>query len=258
MKLSYLQQGFGSNLPLVLLHPFPLNAHFWKNQLSGLSSSRHVIAPNFRGYGASFIESSDPISVASLATDVQKTLRNANISKAIFAGCSMGGYVLFELWRQDKELFAGMALIDTKAHADTEEARAKREEMVEKLRLSGTADLPDTAAGMLSDQTRSEHPEIERDVRSMAAMPECETVIKTVQMMAARPDSTPTLSQIDVPTLIIVGEKDSVTPPEAANYMHSRIAGAKLITVPGAGHYAPLENPAVVNQALADFCASLD
>lgn len=257
MKLSYLQQGFGTALPLVLLHPFPLNAHFWKNQLSGLSNSRHVIAPNFRGYGASFIDPSDPITVAALASDIKKTLSNAKISKAIFAGCSMGGYVLFELWRQDKDLFAGMALIDTKAQADTAEARQKRADMVENLRKSGTADLPDIAAGMLSDHTRATQPDIERDVRSMAAMPACETVIKTVEMMAARPDSTPTLSQINVPTLVIVGEDDAVTPPQAALYMQNSIAGARLLTVPNAGHYAPLESPAVVNQALSEFCSNL-
>src|SRR5690606_26649847 len=110
MKLSYLQQGFGTALPLVLLHPFPLHSHFWRNQLSGLSKNRHVIAPSFRGYGASILEPSDPITIAACATDIRKTVKNLKISRAIFAGCSMGGYILFELWRQEKDLIAGMAL----------------------------------------------------------------------------------------------------------------------------------------------------
>lgn len=257
MKLSYLQQGFGTSLPLVLLHPFPLNSRFWSNQLSGLSHSSHVVAPDFRGYGASTSENLENISIAAFATDIRKTLKGAKISKAIFAGCSMGGYVLFELWRQDPALIAGMAFIDTRAEADTEEARAKRMELIEKIKLSGTADLPDMAAGYMSQATRDTRPAVERDVRSWAQKPSCEVIIRTLEMLARRPDSVATLATITVPTIAIVGEEDKVTPVDAARVIADGVEDARLVTVPGAGHLSPLEDPKAVNAALASLIAEV-
>lgn len=257
MKLSYLQQGFGAALPLVLLHPFPLNSHFWKNQLSGLSRERHVIAPNFRGYGATVIEASDRISIETFASDIRKTMRNLSVPRAIFAGCSMGGYVLFELWRQEPSLVAGMAFIDTRAEADTEEARQKRMDTIEKIQQAGTADLPGSVADYLSSKTQENAPAVERDVRSWAEEPSCETVIKSLEMLAKRPDSVPTLATINVPTVVIVGEDDKVTPPDAAKVIAENIPESKLAIIPDAGHFSPLENPAAVNQAMQDFLPTI-
>jgi 3-oxoadipate enol-lactonase len=257
MKLSYLQQGFGTSLPLVLLHPFPLHSHFWKNQLSGLSRDRHVLAPSFRGYGASILDPSDHITIETFASDVRKTLRSAKIPRAIFAGCSLGGYVLFELFRQEPALIAGLALIDTRAEADTAEARAKRMEMIDKLKQVGTVDLPDMAAGYLSEKTRRENPAVEREVRLWASQASCQSVIKSLEMMAIRPDSTPTLAKIDVPTLVVVGEEDQITPVGAAAHIADNIKDAKLVTVPGAGHLSPLENPSAVNSALREFLPTI-
>lgn len=253
MKLSYLQQGFGSGLPLVLLHPYPLNSRFWSNQLSALSKKRHVIAPHFRGYGATRVEQQDEFTIARFATDVRNTLATAQVPKAVFAGCSMGGYVLFELWRQEPELVAGMVLIDTKAGQDDDDLRIKRRELIEKVRAVGTADLPDAIITLLSEVTRETKPGVVRDVRAWAEEPSCVTIIKTLEMLLSRPDSQPTLATIDVPTLILVGENDPITSPEVAAQMCDSIKDARMEIIPGAGHLAPLENPAAVNAALANF-----
>ncbi len=258
MKLSYLQQGFGSALPLVLLHPFPLHSHFWRNQLSGLSRERHVIAPSFRGYGASILEPSDPITIAACATDIRKTMKNLKIPKAIFAGCSMGGYILFEMWRQEKELIAGMALIDTRAEPDDDAAKTKRRDLIEKINETGSSVLPDIVAGYLSETTRLNNPAIERDVRLWASQTSPDTAVKSLQMLADRPDSRPTLSQIDAPTLVIVGEDDNITPPDAAKVINHGIKDSTLVTIPDAGHFAPLENAVAVNQAMNEFMANVD
>jgi pimeloyl-ACP methyl ester carboxylesterase len=257
MKLSYLQQGFGAKPPVILLHPFPLHSHFWKNQLSGLSKDRHVIAPSFRGYGASVLDPSDHITVETYASDVRKTLRSAKIPKAIFAGCSMGGYVLFELFRQEPEVLAGMVLVDTRAEADTEQARGKRMDLIEKLQQTGTADIPDMAAGYLSDSTREKNPAVERDVRTWAGQASCQSVIKSLEMMAKRPDSTPTLSKINIPTMVLVGENDQVTPVDAARHIANNIDNARLEIIPEAGHLSPLENPAAVNEVMQDFLTTI-
>jgi len=258
MKLSYLQQGFGSRLPLVLLHPYPLNARFWSNQLSGLSKDRHVIAPNFRGYGSSSADGPDEFTVERFASDVRKTLHTAQIPKAIFAGCSMGGYVLFELWRQAPELIDSMILADTKADADTDAAKARRLETIENVKKVGTVELPDTVAGFLSDATKTNCPSVEREVRMWASEAKAETVTKSLQMLVNRPDSTPTLSTINVPTLILVGEEDKITPPDDARKMETIIADASMVVVPNAGHLSPLENPRVVNEAITEFLAETE
>jgi len=257
MKLSYLQQGFGSNFPLVLLHPYPLNAHFWKNQLSGISRQRHVIAPNFRGYGATPADAGDHFSVEMFASDVRKTLHNLKIPKAVFAGCSLGGYVLFELWRQDPDLIAGMAFIDTRAEADTEEGRAKRMDSIQKIRETGNAMIPDVAAGLLSETTRKARPDVEREVKSWAAKPDCDTLIKSIELLAKRPDSQATLPTIDVPTLVVVGEEDTVTPVSSAEIIANGVENGSLVKIPEAGHLSPLENPLAVNQALSEFLPTI-
>lgn len=256
MKLSYLQQGFGSGLPLVLLHPYPMNAKFWCNQLASLSKTRHVIAPNFRGYGATRVEPQDEFSMERFATDIRKTLATAQIPKAIFGGCSWGGYVLFELWRQQPDLIGGLILCDTRAEADTEQARARRLEQVDHVRKAGTAELPDTAVGFLSENVRLNNHAVVNDVRAWAQEPNCDTIIKSLEMLAARPDSTPTLATITVPTLVMVGAEDQVTPLDCAQRLADGIADSSLVIVPDAGHYAPLENPAVVNEAILDFLAT--
>ncbi len=253
MKLSYLQQGFGSNLPLVLLHPYPLNARFWSNQLSALSKNRHIIAPHFRGYGATRAESRDEFSIASFANDIRDTLATAQVQKAIFAGCSMGGYVLFELWRQDPALISAMVLVDTKAEPDDEVTKNKRRKLIEQVRSVGTVDLPHASAGMLSGVTQETKPGVVRDVQAWAGEPSCETIIKTLELLANRPDSRATMATINVPTLILVGEKDEVTPPEKSLQMGEAIKGSRVEVISNAGHLAPLENPAAVNAAITAF-----
>lgn len=256
MRLPYLQQGFGSELPLVLLHPFPLNAHFWSNQLAGFSKDRHVIAPNFRGYSSIPLDPQAELSIERFAGDVRKTLQINQIDKAVFAGCSLGGYVLFELWRQQPDLVAGFIFADTRAEADTPEQIDKRMQLKKKIEESGTRDLPDVVAGFLSEHTRRESPEVERTVRSWAEEPEPSVIIKSIDMLAQRPDSVSTLSDIDVPTLVLVGSDDQVTPKEAAQVIADNIAGAELKVIPDAGHLAPLENPVAVNDAIREFLPS--
>jgi pimeloyl-ACP methyl ester carboxylesterase len=257
MRLSYLQQGFGDNLPVVLLHPFPLNARFWSNQLSGLSRQRHIIALNFRGYGATRVESGDEFSVERFAGDIRKSMNTAQVPKAIFVGCSMGGYVLFELWRQAPELVGGMVFIDTRAEADTPQAHAKRMDLIEHVRNTGTADLPDIAEGFLSETTRQTRADVVNDVRNWAAEPSCDVIIKTIEMLARRPDSTSTLATITVPTLVIVGEEDQVTPPDAAVHIADGIEDAQLVRIPDAGHLSPIETPHLVNKAISEFIGAI-
>ncbi len=255
MKLAYLQQGFGTELPLILLHPYPLNSRLWCHQLARVSRNRHVIAPDFRGYGRSRPEPQEGFTIEQFASDIRKTLKGAQVPKAVFAGCSMGGYVLFELWRQDPSLIAAMMFIDSKADPDDDAARAKRLEAIDTVRETGTAKLPEVVAGMMSEETRTNKLDVVRDVSTWATEPSCETIIRSIEMLMNRPDSVPTLATIDVPTLVLVGEHDKVTPLEVAQTIHDGVEDSVLKVIPGAGHLSPIENPEAVNREMSAFLA---
>lgn len=256
MKLHY-EESVGSEdlfLPIVCLHAFPVYSHMYWQQVEHLSDQHRILALNFRGYGASAGSfSPDSFNVTQFALDVRDTLREIDIPRAVFVGCSMGGYVLFELWRREPELIAGMVLADTKAEADTEQERAGRYERIEKIKAEGTAGLPDSTAGMLSDKTRSERGQVEVMVRDWATQPTAETITSTLDMLAKRPDSIATLATINVPTLVLVGENDKVTPLANAQTIHEGIVGSTLQVIPAAGHLSPLERPEETNDAIRHF-----
>lgn len=239
---------------LVLLHPYPVNSNFWAEQVDAFSDSWQVVCPDFRGYGESPADApAEPFSVQQYATDILETLTDLKITHAVFGGCSMGGYVLFELWRQRPSIFRGIILADTRAEADTSEARAKRDDTIATITEIGTANLPETATGMLSPVTRETKPDVVKNVRQMASNLDKTVITSTLAMLRDRPDSLATLPTINVPTLILVGEHDTVTPLDAAETMHRQIVNSRMAIVPQSGHYSPLENPDFVNPVIRKF-----
>lgn len=239
---------------LVLLHPYPVNGYFWENQREEFEETWQVVCPHFRGFDDLIPDDLDePYTVEQFAKDILETLDDASITQAVFGGCSMGGYVLFELWRQRPSLFRGIILADTRAEADSPEARAKRDDTIATITEIGTANLPETATGMLSPVTRETKPEVVKHVRQMASNLDKAVITSTLAMLRDRPDSLATLPTINVPTLILVGEHDTVTPLDAAETMHRQILNSRMAIVPQAGHYSPLENPDFVNPVIRKF-----
>jgi 3-oxoadipate enol-lactonase len=176
----------------------------------------------------------------------------------VFAGCSMGGYTMFELWRQAPGLIAGMVLCDTRAEPDTDESRAKRSEQIRMIRERG----PDfmqyfVAQNLLSETTRTEQPGVVVRVKELVSQAPAETMVATLQALADRADSGPTLASINVPTLVVVGENDTVTPLAASERLRKDIPGAELQVIPGAGHLTPLEKPDEINALLGRFVKRL-
>jgi pimeloyl-ACP methyl ester carboxylesterase len=246
----------GTGLPVVFIHGFPHNRTLWAPQLGGLLTRARCIAPDLRGFGES--EINGPYTMDSYADDVINVLDALHIGRAVIAGLSMGGYVAFALWRRHRDRVRGLILADTRAGADSDETRAKRREMIALARARGSGAVADAQiAGMVGRTTREKHPDIADAVHQMLAVAPVEGVVGALEAMMDRPDSTPTLATIDVPTLIIVGEEDVLTPPKEARAMHEQIAGSRLEILACAGHVSNVERPAAFNHVASEFLGVL-
>ena len=253
--MNYEESGDG--LPVVLVHGFPLDHTLWAPQLAGLMARCRCIAPDLRGFGNS--PALPPYSMDRYADDVVETLDRLGVERAVVGGLSMGGYIAFAMWRRHRRRIRALVLIDTKAGADSDEIRERRRAQMEVARKRGAEVL---AAQMLPAQlgasTRERHPEVVEVVRQMLSRAPVDGIVGALEAMIARPDSTPTLATIDVPTLIIVGEEDTATPPPEARKLHEGIRGSRFELVASAGHLSSLERPAAVNHLLSEFIARLD
>ncbi len=247
----------GVGTPVLLLHGFPHDRTLWAPQLAGLMSRCRCIAPDLRGFGMSPV--APPYNMDRYADDVVELLDRLGIERPVVAGLSMGGYVALAMWRRHRRRIRALVLLDTRAGADSDESRAKRRQQIETVRSQGPVVLAaQLLPGQLGDRTRERHPEVVEDVRMMLARAPVEGIVGALEAMISRPDSTPTLRTIDVPTLIVVGEEDSLTPPAEARKLHEGIAGSRLELISGAGHLSSLERPAAVNHVLSEFIARLE
>jgi 3-oxoadipate enol-lactonase len=249
-------EDVGAGIPLVLLHAFPLDRTMWSPQLGALVDQARCIAPDLRGFGET--TASAPFSMDRYADDVAGLLDALHISSAVIAGLSMGGYVAFGMWRRHRHRIRGLVLADTRATPDTVEARALRESLIE-LALTKGSDAVAGAqiAGLVGKSTRAKRPDIYDSVHRLIAQASPVGIVGALQAMMARPDSTPLLSGIDVPTLIIVGAEDGLTPAKESRAMHSAIAGSRLEVLAHAGHLSSVERPAAFNTVLSEFLAGL-
>ena len=169
----------------------------------------------------------------------------------------MGGYVAFAFLRKYPQMVSALVLADTRAEADPPEGVQKRTTQQEQVRSEGIDGLVEALTGaLLSESTKQKRPDVAKTVRAVMDNP-ARSFIGELEAMKARPDSTDGLASISVPTLIIVGEDDAVTPPDAARKMHEHISGSTLVVVPEAGHLSNLEAPDTFNGALAEFLTPL-
>jgi pimeloyl-ACP methyl ester carboxylesterase len=251
--LHYREAGQGADV-VVLLHAFPLHSGMWEAQLASLAARFRVIAPDWRGLGAS--RPAPQISTMELlAGDVVHLLRALAIRRAGFAGLSMGGYVALELYRRAPDLFRGLALCDTKAAPDTEEAKATREQFAQDALAKGSSWVAREFAPKL---LRPEpDPAALARVRALIESNAPDGVAAAQRGMARRIDSVPTLRRITCPTLVVVGEQDRLTPPGDAQRIAQSVRGARMVTIPGAGHLPNVENPGAFDGALSQFFAAL-
>lgn len=256
--VNYTDTG-GDGPPVLLLHAFPLSSAAWEPQIESLSDRFRFIAPDLMGFGASTAPDDEAsYTMDSYADDAAALLDDLGLDKVVLVGLSMGGYIAFAFLRRHGDRVRALVLADTKAEADPPEGLEKRTNQQAQVRAEGTAGLIEGLSGaLLGEATREKKPDVvEATKKLMAANPPA-GFIGGLEGMKGRPDSTGDLASINVPTLVIVGENDAVTPPEAARKLHEHIGGSRLVVIPEAGHLSNLEAPEAFTGALAEFLGSL-
>lgn len=244
-------------MALLMIHGFPFSSAMWEPQVEDLASLTRIVAPDLRGHGRSQ-PIKGPYDVEMLAEDCMGLLDYLAISgPVVVCGMSMGGYIALEFFRQFPEMVAGLILTSTRALPDTTEGKIGRDNMIKKAKTEGVSAI---AAAMLpkllSPQTFENDPEVVEFVQEMMEGTSLEGVIGALAAMRDRPDSMPTLAEIDVPTLIIHGADDQIIPVTEAEAMRDAI-GAKLVVIPEAGHVVNLEQIDAFNDAVTDFLMAL-
>jgi pimeloyl-ACP methyl ester carboxylesterase len=243
----------GDGPPLVLLHPFPVHHEFWNALLPSLGQRYRLLLPDLRCHGRSGWTGS-AATMEQHAGDLATLLDANQIKQAFFCGVSIGGYVLFEFWRRYRDRVRALVLCDTRAQADTPEGRTHRLAAVAEIEKKGADDYLDgMVPKLLGETTRRSRPDQAAHARQRMAVSKPAGICAALRGMAERPDSVPTLKTISVPTLIVVGEEDTLTPPPDAELMAREISGSRLLRIPRAGHYAPFEQPEKVVGELRKF-----
>ena len=242
----------GAGPPVVLLHPFPLSHKFWMHVAERLSTRYRLVMPDLRAHGDSGA-GNGPATMEKMAADLALLCGEEHIAKGHFVGVSIGSYVLFEFWRRQREQVSSLVLANTRAAAETPESRANRLAIADKVLREGTASfIAEMLLKLMSPATLNNRPDIVDAARQMMQKMSPQDIAAVQQGMADRPDSVPTLKTINVPTLIIAGEDDSI-PRSEFELMRRQIAGSRLNVIPHAGHYAALEQPEEFAALLRSF-----
>ena len=247
--LRYHQSGSG---PVALfLHGFPLDHSMWQFQWEDLSEVRTCVAPDLRGFGASATPGPELLTMDQHALDMMDLLDHLGADRADIVGLSMGGYVALALWALHPERFRSLALIDTRANADDQAARANRDAVAERLVEEGREEWTRSMIPPLIGPDATLF--VRARLRAMIESTRYETILAALEGMKNRPDRVGDLPGVDTPTVVICGEHDALTPLDLSRGLAEAIPGARLEVIPGAGHMSPLERPDAVNAALRAF-----
>jgi 3-oxoadipate enol-lactonase len=246
----------GSGPPVILLHPFPVNHEFWLPVSRLLSSRYRLIMPDLRGHGESSL-GDGPATMQKHADDIARMMTATGVDRAPLIGVSIGGYAIFEFWRRFRDRVSAFVLCNTKAGADTGDARSARLDTAQEVLERGTEPFFEgMLQKVLSETTRRSRPDLVEGALRMMRKMSAEGVAGVQRGMADRPDSVATLRTINVPTLIITGDEDKMTGVPEAEILKQNIAGSQMRIVSKAGHYSPWEQPDELGKLLRQFLDS--
>lgn len=259
----------GTGLPVVFLHPTPLDRDYWRPLTRELAGIRAIV-PDLRGHGLSELGSSLPsggfarvpnaavLTMGQHASDILALLDHLQVRRAVFAGCSIGGYVLLELWRVAAQRIHGLAFICSKPQPDAEANLEKRAETIAKARSEGVTAIFDGLAQTLPGASfRCDHPELVTELRThMTLTPEA--LIAVQAGLATRPDSVATVGTIRQPVLAIAGAEDASVTPAEMEAFRAAPGGCEFHLLPGAGHLAAFEQPRKVASLMAPWLRQFD
>ncbi len=255
--VRYLEAGDGGRA-VVFLHAFPLSADQWLPQMRRVPRGWRAIAPDLRGFGGARQAGPDAENLDAQAADVLALMTHLDIDRAVIAGLSMGGYIAFAIVRRARPRVSGLVLANTRATADSAEAMAGRDRMIDLVQREGAAAIArEMMPKLLGPATRQEQPDLEMAVRQLIEANAADGIAAALRAMKARPDASPMLPAIECPTLIVAGEEDALIPEADVEAMRRAIPAATRVTIPRAGHLTNLEAPGLFNDAIAAFLADV-
>ncbi|HJR61880.1 MAG TPA: alpha/beta fold hydrolase [Vicinamibacterales bacterium] len=241
---------------VVLLHAFPLNAGLWRPQVERAPTGWRFVTPDLPGFATSGLPPAR--TMEEMAREVLNVIDEQGIARAVIGGVSMGAYVTLALYRLVPERFSAMILADTRATADNDQQIEGRRKMIATVREKGPSAIADEMLPKLLGATSHRvRPELAGRLRAMIEGNSRETIAGAVEAMMGRADSRPLLAQISVPTLVLCGEEDVLTPPSDSEALHAGIRGSRLAMLPGAGHLPNFETPDAFSFELNAFLGEL-
>lgn len=246
----------GSGETVLFLHAFPLHRAMWEGQTGALRGRVQTLAVDFRGFGESDVPAG-PYRLETFADDVLALARALSIERATVVGLSMGGYVAFRLIERAPEFARALVLADTRAEPDAPDAKTRRYALAERVEREGMGALSDFVGALLGPTSKARRPEVSARVQRVIGQPDPRAVAETLRALGERPDSRPLLLRIEVPTLMLVGEEDTLTPPDSARVIAAAVPGARLTVIPGSGHLSNLEAAETFNGELLRFLDGL-
>jgi pimeloyl-ACP methyl ester carboxylesterase len=256
--MSWLESGSSSATRVIVwLHAFPLSSAMWTRQLEAMPGGWRAIAPDLAGLGQTVDHDGTPL-IEDFARDVDALMSALSAESAVIAGLSMGGYTALALHRVAPARVAGLILANTKSTPDTPQARAGREGMLNVVESRGAGGVADEMMPkLLGRTTQSSRPEVAATVRGLIESNTTAGIARAIKRLRDRPDSTPQLASISVPTLVLTGEEDVIISLDDSRALSTGIAGATLSVLPASGHLASLETPDAFNAAVLAWLGTL-
>ena len=253
IAINYNEHGISQGLPVVFIHGFPFSHDMWEPQMNVMPNDIHAIAYDVRGHGDSDVGDGQ-FTIELFVDDLIALLDHLFIEKAILCGLSMGGYIALRTFERHPDRVRGLILCDTKSGPDMNAAKIKRTVTMKAVKAAGVQTFAeDFVKAIFWEKTFKRNPSIIAFIKQIICTNSQRGICGTLLALAARTDTTPTLSSINIPTCIIVGEHDKLTPPSDAQTMHSMIEGSELHILSNAAHMSNLENVQEFNERLIAF-----
>jgi 3-oxoadipate enol-lactonase len=253
-EIFYVDAGISKAAPLVLIHGFPFSHEMWDPQIEALQKRFRLIVYDLRGHGKSAVGDGQ-YTLEFFVDDLLGLLDHLKLERAVLCGLSMGGYIALRAVERNPERVSGLILADTQAKADSNEAKLKRAAAIKSVKANGVkAYAEGFVKSVFAPQSlANSKAAVMRIIQENSSLGICGALLA----LASRTDTTDALPGIKAPTLILVGEHDTLSPPSASQEMHNRIPNSEIHVIPNAAHMSNLENSEAFNKHLLDFLGRL-
>lgn len=245
--------GDANKQPIILIHGFPFDYYMWKEQIEVLKDDYYCVTYDVRGLGQSIVDDGQ-FTLEMCVDDLFSIIDELKLRKPFLCGLSMGGYISLRAVEREQNKFKGLILCDTRTDADGDDGKLKRTAAIKQINAGDMDNFIEIFVDRLfADMTKTENQELYRSIIDRCKTSDSVGVKGTTIAIMSRTDTTASLSKINIPTLVLCGSQDALTPPEMMNKMAEKIKNSEYATIPRAGHLAPLENPECVNNLIVDF-----